>query len=300
MNKVQITVFTPTYNRGYIIEKLYRSLQKQTCDLFEWLIIDDASNDGTEKLFEKWLKERNPFSIRYKRLSVGGGKHRAINEAVKLAHGSLFFIVDSDDTLVETAIQKLIEWEAQIGKKEEFAGVSGNRGYSVTEIVGTTFDGDYVDAPFTERVQRNINGDKAEAWYTEILRKYPFPEFEGERFITERVVWDKIGADGYKIRWYNDIIYLCEYLPDGLTRNGDELFRKNPKGAAHNLLQMMQIYHYSPIKRMQSINEYIDFMKPVISKDEICRNLNITKTYYSVCQITSRVYRMAKYGRKKR
>lgn len=299
MNKVQITVFTPTYNRGYIIENLYKSLQRQSCNHFEWLVIDDASDDGTQKLFDEWMQEENKFSIRYYRRTVGGGKHRAINEGVKLAQGSLFFIVDSDDTLADTAVQKLIEWDAQIEKKENFAGISGNKGYSDTELVGTTFSGNYVDASYTERVQRNINGDKAEAYYTEVLCKYPFPEFEGERFLTERVVWDKIGADGYKIRWYNDIIYFCEYLPDGLSRNGDELFRKNPKGAAYNLLQMMQIYHYSPIKRLQSINGYIDFMKPIIPKEEICRNLNITKVYYSVCQITGMIYRMVKRGRKK-
>lgn len=40
---MRITVFTPTYNRGYIIEKLYRSLQEQTYRNFEWLVIDDGS-----------------------------------------------------------------------------------------------------------------------------------------------------------------------------------------------------------------------------------------------------------------
>lgn len=299
MNKVQITVFTPTYNRGYIIEKLYKSLQQQTCNCFEWLVIDDASNDGTEKLFKQWMQEKNSFPIRYYYRSEGGGKHRAINEGVKLAQGSLFFIVDSDDSLTDSTIQKLIEWDAQIENKENFAGVAGNKCYPNMTIVGTTFSGNFVDAPSTERAKLNINGDKAEAYYTKILRKYPFPEFEGERFITERVVWDKIGADGYKIRWYNDNIYICDYLPDGLTKNGDALFRKNPKGAAYNLLQMMQIYHYSPIERMQSINGYIDFMKPVISKEEICRNLKITKAYYFICQITCWAYRLVKYGRKK-
>lgn len=297
MNKVQITVFTPTYNRGYIIERLYRSLQNQTCNRFEWLVIDDASDDDTGKLFELWMNEDNSFPIRYYRRNEGGGKHRAINEGVKLAQGSLFFIVDSDDSLMDFAIQKLIEWDAQIEKKENIAGVAGNRCYPNMEIIGTTFSGNFIDASSIERGKLNINGDKAEAYYTEILRKYPFPTFEGERFITERVVWDKIGADGYKIRWYNESIYVCEYLADGLTRNGDELIRKNPRGAAYNLLQMMQIYHFSPIKRMQHYNSYIEFMKPVISKKEICTNLHISKTYYLICQMSSWVYRMLKYGR---
>ncbi len=45
-----ITVFTPTYNRGNIIKRLYCSLKKQTCKDFVWLVVDDGSTDSTEKL----------------------------------------------------------------------------------------------------------------------------------------------------------------------------------------------------------------------------------------------------------
>lgn len=40
-----ITLFTPIYNRAYIIGQLYQSLLKQTNYKFEWLIIDDGSDD---------------------------------------------------------------------------------------------------------------------------------------------------------------------------------------------------------------------------------------------------------------
>ena len=59
----KITVFTPTYNRAYILENLYRSLQRQTCTQFEWLVVDDGSADNTKELFEVWQKEENLFPI---------------------------------------------------------------------------------------------------------------------------------------------------------------------------------------------------------------------------------------------
>ena len=60
---MMITVFTPTYNRGYIIQNLYKSLQRQTNRNFEWIVIDDGSTDNTAELFDKYIKEANDFKI---------------------------------------------------------------------------------------------------------------------------------------------------------------------------------------------------------------------------------------------
>ena len=49
MDDIIVTVFTPTYNRAYILEKLYESLINQTSFAFEWMIVDDGSTDNTEK-----------------------------------------------------------------------------------------------------------------------------------------------------------------------------------------------------------------------------------------------------------
>ena len=53
---MKITVFTPTYNRAYIIEQLYTSLCRQTYQDFEWLVVDDGSTDNTEELFYNWQR----------------------------------------------------------------------------------------------------------------------------------------------------------------------------------------------------------------------------------------------------
>lgn len=60
---MRITVFTPAYNRGYIIEKLYRSLQNQTFRNFEWLIIDDGSSDNTSEKIQSFIQDNNDFPI---------------------------------------------------------------------------------------------------------------------------------------------------------------------------------------------------------------------------------------------
>ena len=101
-----ITVFTPTYNRGYIIEKLYNSLVSQNYNEFEWLIVDDGSTDQTQELISNFIT-KGFIDIRYFK-QENGGKHRAINKGVKLAKGELFFIVDSDDYLSNNALDRVL------------------------------------------------------------------------------------------------------------------------------------------------------------------------------------------------
>ena len=99
--------------------------------------------------------------------------------------------------------------------------MSGLKGWiNKSGAVGGNGNGqEYIDAKNTERRKYNLLGDKAEIYKTEIMKKYPFPEFEGEKFLSEHVVWDSIAKDGYKIRWFNEVIYKCEYLEDGLTKS---------------------------------------------------------------------------------
>lgn len=63
--KPYITVFTPTYNRAYTLQRLYESLRKQTQYDFEWLIVDDGSTDNTESLVQEFIRENSLFNIRY-------------------------------------------------------------------------------------------------------------------------------------------------------------------------------------------------------------------------------------------
>ncbi len=262
-----VTVFTPTYNRAYILPKLYASLRTQTSFDFEWLIVDDGSTDETERLVNEWLTERNEFYIRYYK-QVNGGKHRAINKGVQLAQGKLFFIVDSDDYLTTDAIETLICWEKLVAKEgRQFCGVAGERA-SIKDgkLMGTANNyGEYVDATALEREKYNIYGDKAEAFYTEVLKQYPFPEIDGEKFITENVVWYRIANDGYLMRWYSKPIYMCEYREDGLTHQGHTLFASNPKGYALSVRERCKYQNVSAKEKMLTTYYYYEDVKDKMS-----------------------------------
>lgn len=231
-----ITVFTPTYNRAYILPILYKSLQAQIMHEFEWLIVDDGSTDNTAELAHCWQAQNNSFPIRYFK-TPNGGKHRAINVGVANAHGEAFFIVDSDDSLPINALENIQSAFNRIADDIRFAGVCGLRAdpqtlkpLSNTALLNRTLDCSMTDI----RREYHICGDMAEVFKTSVLRQYPFPTFEGENFISEGAVWNKI-SQHYLLRYVPQIWYLCEYLPDGLTQNIRKKYRNNPLGTVYVL-----------------------------------------------------------------
>lgn len=285
-----LTIFTPIYNRAYIIDKLYSSLLQQTTKDFEWIIINDGSTDDIDAVVKKWMDEKkHDFDITY--LSVENqGKHNAINKGVENAKGDMFFIVDSDDFLVSNAVKLVIENEKNV-PKEKFAGFSFNRGYSEEKIIGSTFEGEYVDATSLERSKYNIKGDKAEIFYTEVLRKYPFPIFKGENYLTEAVIWYKIANDEYKIRWFNQIIYICNYLPDGLSLN-NTLDINNFNGYTYAVKQFL-IYKMPLIEKVKIAGNYMNTARyKKLTFTEAGRKVNKNVPYLFTCYM---LYLLKKY-----
>lgn len=235
-----ITVFTPTYNRAYIIGQLYASLCEQTSGDFEWLVVDDGSTDDTENTIRSFIDE-GKIAIRYIR-QTNGGKHSAINRGAAEARGVLFFIVDSDDVLSPDAIEKLSMYYRQIEDDANFAGISGVRINKSGERIGGAFPSAAIDCTALEiRLKYGIKGDLAEAYKTDVLKRYPFPTFDGERFCPEALVWNRIAADRLKLRYTSEPIYVCEYIADGLTAKITRIRMESPKAS---LLYYAELYGY--------------------------------------------------------
>ncbi len=228
-----ITIFTPTYNRAYLLPRLYQSLLRQEDNRFEWIVVDDGSEDDTRSLVESWARTTTFFPIRFFTLEHGG-KQRAINYGVGKALFPLFFIVDSDDYLTADAVRKIHAWSGPVFEMPSVAGISGVRGNKDLKYLSSppAFKGDFIEISNLERKRYNLEADMAEVYKTEIIKKYPFPVWPGETFTPENVVWDQMALDGYRLRWYKDIIYICEYLDDGLTRGGISLYMNNLIGCA--------------------------------------------------------------------
>ena len=240
---MRFTVFTPAYNRGYIIEQLYESLCRQTFRDFEWIVVDDGSTDNTEEVMQDLMARENFFPIIYKK-QPNGGKHRAWNRGVELASGELFFGCDSDDYLTDDALEIADRIERSIPEAEKgsFAGICGLKAYQDASVVGKTFDNaQYLDMTHLDRIRNNVVGDKSEVIYTAVWKKYKYHEFDGEKFITEATSLNRMAADGLKMRYFNSVVKIVEYRADGLSASSLTQFMNSPRG--YGLYIHQQIEH---------------------------------------------------------
>lgn len=250
-----ITIFTPTFNRGYILMSLFNSLQNQTNLDFEWVIVDDGSVDNTKEIVEDF-KKISRFPIRYF-YQNNAGKHIAINKGVQEANGKLFFIVDSDDYLSVTAVAQIVFDFSFIIDDETFAGLTYLRAYHNGVIIGGDVNYSVLDCNLLDyRFKYKIKGDKAEIYRTDVMKKFIFPRFEGEKFCPEALVFNRMALQ-YKLRHINEAIYFCEYLADGLTA---KIVKVRMQSFQASLLYYQELYEM-PIPYIYKVKAAINYCR---------------------------------------
>lgn len=248
---MMITIFTATYNRANRLAQAFESLKNQTIQNFEWVIVDDGSTDDTENVVANF--ETTTFEILYVK-QENKGKHFAINKGVSLAKGEVFFILDSDDFLPSTSIQLVVNKFEIIKNNAKIVGVAGRKSYFDNRIVGSTIPfNDTISNAIDIRFKHKIDGDLTEVYYTKVLKEFPFPEIENEKFCPEALLWNRI-AQKYNLLYFNQSIYNCEYLPDGLTS------------------KIVKIRMNSPIGSMICYSELASYKIPILQKIKAISN----------------------------
>ncbi len=254
---MKLTIFTPTYNRSHLLYQLFASIKKQAVkDYFEWLIVDDGSEDDTETVVRRFQEEAD-FPIRYI-FQKNQGKHIAMNTGAKNASGEFFLTIDSDDEMMDNAIETINSLIPSFLVNNKTAAICFPH-YSCSEKKAKTSKA----MPFNEKILdsvqlKNIYGVSGEFNYlfkTEILRQFPFPYFEGERFMKESVVYKRIDRY-YKNLYVNQSIVQGEYLDDGLSSNFRALLENNPRGSALAYLETVNDGRLSLEERKEAFKHY--------------------------------------------
>ncbi len=252
MDKKNITVFTPTYNRAFCLHQVYESLLRQTNRSFKWLIVDDGSYDNTRDLVLNWIEEGR-IDINYI-YQENQGMHGAYNTAYKNIDTELNICIDSDDYLTDNAIALIHEkWLREGG--EEYAGLVGLDAKFSGELIGKSFP-KHLKASSLEDLyyKYKIPGDKKLVYRTEIVNRYPnYPSFEGENFVPHGSLFIQIDKD-YKLLCLNEVLVRVEYLEDGSSNNIFKQYRKHPKGFRYARIINMKYSKYWKVKVKNAIH----------------------------------------------
>ena len=236
MNIPLLTIITPTYNRRNLLNNLYKSLLQQAESNFIWMVVDDGSTDNTEEIVNKY-QEDEKIPIIYIR-KENGGKHTALNVGIKKIVTELTMIVDSDDSLLPSATSEIERYYNKYGENNRIATWTFLRcDPDGKPILGLDRD-EFVENYIKYRIRENRPGDMAEVFRTDVLKRFPFPEFPGEKFLSEDVVWIEIGKH-YDSVFINKAIYQCEYLEGGLTANDKPMKFSSPNGSMLRGKQLM-------------------------------------------------------------
>ena len=257
-----ISILTPTYNRGKLLLPLYDSLKNLTFKDFEWLIVDDGSEDDTEQYALSWIAhniQNAEFPIRYIKKS-NGGKHTAINRGVREANGELILILDSDDTLPSDSLATIAQYYEQCKGYKDCAGVCGLMAHHDGQLIGTGFPKDpmYESALLFRYAEKgNVTGDLLEVYKTSVMREFPFPEIENEKFCPESLVWNRI-ANKYKLFCFNKVVYYRDYLEGGLTSKIVRIRMNSPIASTMTYAEMLD-YNISLKWKIRSAINYWRF-----------------------------------------
>lgn len=288
----QMAILTPAYNRAELLKRTYESLKNQTSKNFVWYIVDDGSSDNTEQVVKDFIKEskkEKDFEIIYTK-KENGGKHTALNVGLKQIKENYVIILDSDDYLTNDAVETILQDIQLIDDKNEMCGLGYLRIKEDGSPIGKVYTQDgVVDTFINQRYNKNTYGDKAEVFKTGILKQFPFPEFENEKFVSESTVWCAMSGK-YKMMFFNKGIYICEYQEGGLSDGIHKRLFKNPKGSSACYRQMSTKDFCFKLRVKYTIAYIVYSLEAGMSLKEMKENHSQNKFLISLLYIPSKIY----------
>ena len=104
MSEKLVSIVTPAYNCAEFIGRTIESVQAQTYQNWEMIVVDDCSTDDTRATVESYA--RDDSRIRYCALETNSGAAVARTTAMRLARGSYMAFLDSDDLWLPEKLEK--------------------------------------------------------------------------------------------------------------------------------------------------------------------------------------------------
>lgn len=224
-----VSVITPAYNCAQFIGKTIESVQAQTYDNWEMVIVDDSSTDNTREVVESYSKDDS--RVRYICLKENSGAAVARTESMKAAEGEYMAFLDSDDMWKPEKLDKQLAFMREEGHPfsctaYEQVDEQGNPlGKVIKTIRRTSYNRLLLDCPvgnstvmYSVRAMGkfevpNIRKRNDDALWLQMLKKEPYiwgmPEILAEYRVREgSISHNKFDLVKYHWKLYREIEHL--------------------------------------------------------------------------------------------
>lgn len=102
-----VSIITPFFNTGVVFYETYKCVLAQTLQQWEWVIVNDGSNDKVSLQILNELRNLGDYRIRIFEHDINQGLSFARNTGFSVASAPLIFMLDSDDLIESTTLEKL-------------------------------------------------------------------------------------------------------------------------------------------------------------------------------------------------
>ncbi|NJP38765.1 glycosyltransferase family 2 protein [Alkalicoccus luteus] len=235
---MDLTIFTPTYNRAHTLPRVYDSLLRQTDKRFIWMIIDDGSTDSTAALVNNWIKQAD-ITIIY-RYQENQGMHGAHNTAYNMISTRWNTCLDSDDLFLPEAVEHI--YRAAADCPESCTGIAFHNCDMNSDRIGTAFPDTETSTLYDLYRRHQVRGDKKLVYKSEWTRKWPYPLFDSERYVGLDYKYLNIDAKG-PLYLCSEVICQVDYQDDGSSKNMLRQYKRNPAGFSFYRKEMMKLPH---------------------------------------------------------
>jgi glycosyltransferase involved in cell wall biosynthesis len=102
--KPTFSIIIPTFNRADLLHNTLWSVQNQTFEDWECIIVDDGSTDNTKAIIEDLIKQDSRFKYVYQE---NAERSAARNNGIRNSSGEYICFLDSDDHFLSNHLQEL-------------------------------------------------------------------------------------------------------------------------------------------------------------------------------------------------
>jgi len=247
VQKVKVSIVTPSYKSEKFIAECIESVLSQTYDNWEMIIMDDCSPDNSNEIIKQYVQKDS--RIQLIELKENSGPAVARNKAIELAQGRYIAFLDSDDLWLDEKLQKQLAFMEEndlaltyssyklIDEENNDLGVFITKEYiSYSELLKTNsigclsaiYDTDKLGKVFMPLIlQKQDYG-----LWLEILKKIKSTQGMLEPLAVYRIrkksvssnklkaatyLW-KVFRDVEKLNMFQSLYYFCFYIYNGLKK----------------------------------------------------------------------------------